>query len=84
LDRKNGSVQFQTQPKTRPADYWRAKPGPLPVNPQLSPGLARLVSSNLLFFVSGFAFMVAFGYATDNRKILTIVLHSSFMKYLPP
>jgi hypothetical protein len=32
LDRKNGLVQFQNRPKTRPADSWRAKPGTVPVN----------------------------------------------------
>jgi len=81
LDCKNGSVRFQNRPKTRPADSWRAKPGPVPVNPRVSPGLAGPVGSNLRFCVSGFTFMVAFRYATVNRKILTMVRHGSFSTY---
>jgi len=81
LDRKNRSVRFQTLPKTRPADCWRAKPRPVPVNPRVSPGLARPVSSDLRFCISGFTFMVAFRYAIVNRKILTLVLHASFSTY---
>jgi len=81
LDHKNWSVQFQNRPKTRPADSWRAKPGLVPVNPWVSPGLGRPVGYNLQFWVSGFTFMVAFRYATVNRKILTLVRHSSFLMY---
>ena len=78
LDRNNGSVRFQNRPKTRPTDSWWAKSGPVPVNAQGSPGLARPVGSNLRFCVSGFIFMVAFRYATVNREILTMVRHGSF------
>jgi len=81
LDRKNGSVWFQTRPKTRPTDSWRAKPGPVPVNLRASQGLARPVRSNLRFCVSGFTFMVAFRYATANRKVLTLVCRGSFSAY---
>jgi hypothetical protein len=81
LDRKNGSVRFQNHPRTRPADSWRAKPGPIPVNPRVSLGLARPVGSNLQFCVSGFTFMVACRYATVNRRILTLVRHGSFSTY---
>ena len=38
LDRENVSVRFQTNQETRPADSWRAKPGPVPVNLRVSPG----------------------------------------------
>jgi len=81
LDSKNGSVRFQNRPKTRPSDSWRAKRRPVPVNPLVSPGLARPVGSNLRFCVSGFTFMVAFRYGTGNRKILTTVCHGSFSTY---
>ena len=81
LDRKNGSVRFQNRPKTRHADSWRAKPGPVPVNPRVSPGLARPIGSNLQFCVSGFIFMVAFRYATVNHKILTLVRHGSLLTH---
>jgi len=81
LERKNGSVRFKNRPKSQPADSWRAKPGPVPINPDVSPDLARPVGFNLRFCVSGFTFIVAFRYATDNRKILTMVRHSSFMTY---
>ena len=75
LDCNNGSVRFQTRPKTRPADSWPAKPGPIPVNPRVSQGLARPVGSNLRLCVSGFTFRVAFRYAAANRKVLTLVCH---------
>jgi len=55
LDRKNGSVRFQTRPKSRPGASWRAKPAPVPVKPRVLPGMARPVSSNLLFSFSGFS-----------------------------
>ena len=54
---------------------WRAKPGPVPVNPRVWAGLATLVGSNLRFSDSGFLFMVAFKYGTVNRKILTFGHH---------
>jgi len=82
--RKNGSVQIQTCPKTRPTDYWWAKPRPITVNLRVSPGWARPVSSNLQFSISGFSFMVAFRYATENCKILTLVHHGLFLMYWPP
>ena len=47
---------FQTRPKTRLAAAWRAKPGPIPVNKRVLPGLARPVRSNLRFCFSGFTF----------------------------
>jgi len=81
LDRKNGSVQFQTRPKTRPADSWRAKPGPVHVNLRVSPRLAGPIDSNLRFCVSGSTFIVPFRYATVNRKISTLVRHGSFSTY---
>jgi hypothetical protein len=81
FDRKNGSVWFQNSPKTQPAESWRAKPGPRPVNPRVSSGLARPGGSNLQFCVSDFTFMVALRYATDNRKIFTLVRHGSFSTY---
>jgi len=52
---KNRSVQFHTRPKTLPAASWRGKPGPVPVNPRVLPGLARPVGSNLRFWCPGFS-----------------------------
>jgi len=54
-DQINGSVRFQNCPKTRPVTSWRAKPGPVPINLRVLPGLARPVGSNLRFCVSGFS-----------------------------
>jgi hypothetical protein len=81
LDRKNRFVRFQNRQKNRQADCWRAKPGPVPVNPRVLPGIARPVSSNLRFCVSGFTFMVAFRYATVHRKTLPLVPYCSFSMY---
>ena len=74
-DQKDGSVRVQNRPKTRPAVSWRAKPGPVPVNLRVLPGLAKPVGSNLRFCVSGISFMVAFRYPTVNSKILTFAHH---------
>jgi len=49
LDQKKGSVQFQTQPKTRLAASWWANPAPVPVDLQDLLGLARPVGYNLQF-----------------------------------
>ena len=86
------SVRVGTEPKapvrvrnlqaTRPSDSWRAKAGPVPVKLWVSPSVARPIGSNLQFCVSGFTFMVAFPYATDNRKILILVCHSFFFNAL--
>jgi hypothetical protein len=88
------SVRVGTEPKTpvwvrnrqatRPADSWRAKPGPKPVNLRVLPGLARPVGSNLRFCISGFTLIVAFRYATDNRKILRLGNCGSFLIHWPP
>jgi len=80
-NRENGSVWFHTRSKTRTADSWWANPRPVPINPRISLSLARPVGSNLLFCVSGFTLMVAFRYATVNRKILTFVRHGSLSMY---
>jgi hypothetical protein len=72
------SVWFQTGPKTRPADSWHAKPGPVPVNPWFATGLGIPVGSNLRFCVSSFTLIVALGYATVNRTIMALVHHGSF------
>ena len=87
------SVRVGTEPKapvrlrhrqaTQPADSWRAKPGPIPVYMWVWPGLARPVTSNLQFCVTGFTFMVTFRYATDNMKILIIVHHGLFSMHWP-
>jgi len=55
LARKNGSVQFQNRPEIWPTESWRAKPGPVPINPHVLPGLAGPVSSNVRFCISGFS-----------------------------
>jgi hypothetical protein len=39
-DSKNWSIRVQTRPQYRPADSWWAKPGLVPVNTRVSPGLA--------------------------------------------
>jgi len=54
-DQRNGLVRFQNCPKTRQAASWRAKPWLVPVNLQVLLGLARPVSFNLRFSVSGFS-----------------------------
>jgi len=54
-DQKNGSVQFENRRKIEAVAFWWAKPGPLPVNPRVLVALARPVSSNLRFCVSGFS-----------------------------
>jgi len=66
-DSKNRSVQFETHLKTQPAASWRAKAGPVPVGPQVFPGVAKPVGSNLQFWFSGFLFIVTFGYPIANR-----------------
>jgi hypothetical protein len=81
LDCKNRSARFQTCPKTKHCDCWRAKPGPVPANPRIWPGLARPVGCNLWGCILGFTCMVAFTYATVNCKISTLVRHSSFSTY---
>jgi len=81
LNHKNWSAQFQTRPQTLPADSWRAKPGPVPVNTQILPGVARLVGSNLRFPVSCFTFMVAFRYAPVDCQKVPWVRYSPFMMY---
>jgi hypothetical protein len=60
---------------------WRAKPGPVPLNPGILMGLAIPVGSNLRFRVSGFTFMVAFTYTTVERKIAPQVRYSLFRMY---
>jgi hypothetical protein len=81
---KNGSVRTQTRRKTRPAHSLRAKPGPIPINPQRLPEFARLVGCNLRLCVLGFTLIVAFRYTTFSRKVLTLVHDSSFSMYWPP
>lgn len=54
LDHKHRSVQSHTNPETQPAHSSKAKPGPVPINPRVSLGLARHVGSNLRFCISGF------------------------------
>ena len=54
VDRKTWLVWFLTYSKTRSAASWRAKPGPIPVNPRVLPGLARPVGSKVQFCVLGF------------------------------
>jgi len=76
-------VRVTNRHATRPADSWWAKPGPIPVDPWISSGFARPVGSNLPFCISGFTFMVAFRYATENRKILIMVHHGSFSMHWP-
>jgi hypothetical protein len=53
LNRKNGSVQFQTGPTSRPAPSWLDKPVPLPVKLRVLPGLAGPVGFGLRFSFSG-------------------------------
>jgi hypothetical protein len=53
-----------------------AKPGPVPVNLLVVPGLARPVGRNLRICGSGSTFRVAFRYATVNCRILTLVRRS--------
>jgi len=53
LDRKNGSVQFQTCPKTRPSTSWWSNPGPVPINPWVLLGSAGPVCSNFRLCISG-------------------------------
>jgi len=84
LDYPNWSVRFQTRPSSRPARSWRVEPGPIPRNPRVSPDVATPVSSNLRFCISGFRFVVAFRYATDNRQILTLLYHGLLSMYWPP
>jgi len=53
-DCKNGAVRLENSPKTQSTSSYRAKPGPIPFNPRVLPGLARPIGSNLRFYVSGF------------------------------
>jgi len=81
---KTGWFSSSSVQQPDPTDCYRATPGPIPVSPWVLLGLARPVGSNLRFHVSCFTFIVAFRYATVNRKILTLVRHSSFlMNWLP-
>jgi len=75
LDHKHGSVLFKFRPATESADSWQASPGAGPVIPQVSPGLARPVGSNLWFCISGFTLMVAFRYCIVNCKMSILVRH---------
>jgi len=84
VESKNGSVRCQTWPKSQPPNSWWAKPAPVLIHQQVSPGLARAVGSNLRFCVSGFKYMIAFKYATVNCKILTLVQQTSFSTYQLP
>jgi len=84
LNRKTGSVRFQTRRRIRPADSWQAPLQPAPMNPQVLPGLAWPVGSILRFLLSGFTLMVPFGYATVDRRMLTTVSHSPFLMYSLP
>jgi len=84
LDRNNRSVRVQTSLKTRPTDSWRAKPGPVPVNPRVSQGLARPFGSKLQFRISGFTFIVAYRYGTVGRKIVRLVCYSPHLMYWVP
>jgi len=59
----------------------RPRPGHVPVNPRISPGLARRVGSNLWFCISSFTLNVAFRYGTVNRKILSFVCDGSISSY---
>jgi hypothetical protein len=55
LDQKNGSVRYQTDPKTWPRASWQAKPVPIPVNRRVCPASARPVGFILRFSFSGFS-----------------------------
>jgi len=52
-DCKDRPVWMQTCPKTRHTASWLAKPSLVPTNPQVLPGLARPVSSNVRCSISG-------------------------------
>jgi hypothetical protein len=88
------SVRVGTEPKAlgrvrnrqkiRPANSWQAQPGPISVKLRTLPGLARPIGSNLRVCISGFTFIVAFRYAADNRKILTVVNYGLFSMHWPP
>jgi len=58
--------QFGYSPvkETHPAEYWRAKSGPVMVDLWVSPVFPRPYCSNLRFCVSGFTFVVAWRFAT--------------------
>jgi hypothetical protein len=81
LDPDNVSVRFETYPKTQPAESWRAKPGPVPINPLGLPPWAKPNGSNLRCHSSGFTFIVAFRYASDNRILLILIHQSVFLLY---
>jgi hypothetical protein len=68
-------VRVRNRQATRPGDSWQANPGPLPVNLRDLPGCTKPSGSNLQFCISHITFMVAFKYATDNCKRLTLVHH---------
>jgi len=55
LDWKNAFAWFQTCAKTQRIVSWRAKSLPIPINPQVSPGVARPIGSHLRFSFSGFS-----------------------------
>jgi len=55
LDQKNSLDQFQNRPDKWSAASKRSKPGCGPVEPRVSPGLARPVRSDLRVCVSGFS-----------------------------
>jgi len=84
LGHKNRLVPFQTLPKTQPVGSWWANPGLVTVNQRVLLGWAGHVGSNLRFCVLGTTFMVPFRYASVNRKIYTLVMHSLFLTYWPP
>jgi len=53
LECKHCSVWVPNRPTTRPTASWRETAWSVPVNPWVSPGLARPVGSNLQFWNSG-------------------------------
>jgi hypothetical protein len=67
-DHKNPSVQFQTQPITRPAASWWAQPIPIPGYLRVWKCLARPVGSNLWVCNTCLLFMIAFRHPTVYRK----------------
>jgi len=84
LDQKNGIDRFQNRPDKRSAASKRSKPGRGPVEPRVSPGLARPVRSDLRVWVSGFSIYGRIQYPTVNCILFTMVLHYHFVMYWQP
>jgi len=78
MDHKNESIRFQPRHNSPPTESWWAEAGPVAIHQRTSPGLVTSVGSNLRFYISGFTFLIAFRYATSNRKILTLVCQGLF------